>query len=126
MIKLDDKSYIVGMWFSSNKFTNNDWMGCVIKDPNREGHFKGWSRFRYGKDKKIWNSKDEKSWTAFQTDEKKTEDEAIEIFNTLQEHIKAGYPDTDKIIVKGSLEDLIKASKEHSWLNMKMVDAKND
>jgi hypothetical protein len=35
MIELDDKSYIVGMWFSSNPKTNDDWMACVIREESK-------------------------------------------------------------------------------------------
>ena len=55
MIELDDKSYIVGMWFSSNKKTNDDWMSCIVRDPKDPTRFKGWSRFRTTKDAKIWD-----------------------------------------------------------------------
>lgn len=123
MIELNDKSYIVGMWFSSNPLNNNDWMACVVKDPDNPERYKGWSRFRYVKDSKIWDSEDEKSWTTLKTTDKKTDDEIIEMFNMMQEHIKAGYPDTDKIIVKGSLKNLMELSEKHPWLNIKQVKA---
>jgi hypothetical protein len=122
-IELNDKSFIVGMWFSSNPITNNDWMACVVRDPENPGQHIGWSRFRYVKDSKIWDSEDEKSWTTLKTTDKKTDDEIIDMFNMMQEHIKGGYPDTDKIILKGGLKDLIKVSDKHSWLNMKQVKA---
>jgi hypothetical protein len=46
-IELDEKSYIVGMWFSSCSKTGNDVLMCVIAHPKKKGLFKGWSRTRY-------------------------------------------------------------------------------
>ncbi len=123
MIELDDKSYIVGMWFSSNPKTNNDWMSCIIADPNRPGFFKGWSRFRTTKDAKIWDSEDTKKWTQFASQEGHTEEFMIETMNATQQTLKVAYQVTDKIIVKGSLKDMIKLSKGKDWLNIKQVEA---
>lgn len=123
MIELDDKSYIVGMWFSHNPVTNNDWMACVIRDPENPKQWKGWSRFRTTKDAKIWNSEDEKRWTSFRSGEGQTEEHMIQTLNETQEHLKCAYGITDKIIVKGTLKKLMKLSKGHDWLNMKQVKA---
>lgn len=123
MIELDEKSYIVGMWFSSNPVTHNDWMSCIVRDPKDPTRFKGWSRFRTTKDAKIWNSEDEKKWTQFASQEGHTEQYMIDTMNATQEHLKAAYKDTDKIIVKGGLKKLMKSSEGHDWLNMKQVKA---
>ncbi len=121
MIELDDKSYIVGMWFSSNPVTNNDWMACVIADPDRPGCFKGWSRFRKTKDDKIWDSKDEKTWTQFQSAEGHDEDFMIKTMREMQQTLKGQFKDIDKIIVKGNLKKMMRLSKGHPWLNMKQA-----
>lgn len=121
MIELDDKSYIVGMWFSSNPVTNNDWMACVIADPERPGAFKGWSRFRTRKDDKIWDSEDEKRWTIIQSAEGHDEQFMIKTMREMQETLKCAFPDIDKIIVKGNLKKLMRLSDGHDWLNMKQV-----
>jgi hypothetical protein len=122
-IELDDKSYVVGMWFSSDPKTNNDWLACMIKDPNNPKKYKGWSRFRYTKDDKIFDSEDEKSWTNFESSDTNTEDEIIAIMDSMQNAIETGYPVKDKMIVKGSLKKLIELSKSKSWMNIKMVEA---
>src|SRR6202012_5090632 len=119
MIELDDKSYIVGMWFSSNPKNNNDWMACVIADPKRPGKFKGWARFRITKDARIWNNDDEKRWTTFGSQGEETEEDMIFILTEMQKKIDMEYPMMDRIIVKGGLKDLIELSDGHDWLNMK-------
>lgn len=119
MIELDENSYIVGMWFSSNPETNNDWMACVVRDPEDSRFFKGWSRFRITKDEKIWDSEDEKKWTYFKSSDTNTEDEMISILDGMQKAIQTGYPDIDKIIVKGGMKKLFELSDGHPWLNIK-------
>jgi hypothetical protein len=122
-IELNDESYIVGMWFSSCPKTHNDWMACVIADPDRPGCFKGWSRFRITKDDKIWDSEDEKKWTYFSSAPENTEEDMIAIMRGLQNSLASGYPDKDKIIVKGDMKKLFRLSKGHSWLNLKEAKA---
>lgn len=117
-IELDDKSYIVGIWFSSNPKTNSNWLGCVIKDPDNPKKYKGWSRFRYAKDRKIFDSNDEKKWNTFISAENKTENDMIEIMKGLQSSLDVFFPEKDKIIVKGNLIKLIKLSKRKKWMNM--------
>jgi predicted DsbA family dithiol-disulfide isomerase len=121
MIELDDKSYIVGIWFSSSISTNNDWMACVIRDPENPACYKGWSRFRTAKDDKIWDSEDEKRWSKFKTQEAKTEEEIIKHMNDVQQSLSAAYRNTDKILVKGNLKKMIGLSKDKDWLNIKQV-----
>lgn len=120
-IELDNNSYIVGMWFSSDPKTNNDWLACVIKDPENPLKYKGWSRFRYTKDEKIFDSEDEKSWTQFSSQEGHTEQAMIDFMEMSQKVIETGYPDKDHIIVKGNLEKLIELSKTKPWMNIKHV-----
>ena len=122
-IELDDKSYIIGMWFSSDPKTNNDWLGCVIKDPDNPLKYKGWSRFRYTKDSKIFDNDDEKSWTTFTSQEGQTEKALIDYMEAAQMVIAPGYPVKDHLMVRGTLKDLIKLSKSKDWLNMKQVKA---
>lgn len=43
----------------------------------------------------------------------------------MQQVFKCGFPDIDRIIVKGSLKDMVRLSKGKSWLNMKHVDSIN-
>lgn len=122
-IELDDKSYIVGMWFSSNPNNNDDWLGCVIHDPKKPGCFKGWSRFRYAKSGKIFDNDDEKSWTTFYSREGDTEQTMIDFMTMAQKQIEPGFPVIDNLMVRGTLKDLIKLSDTKDWLNMKRVKA---
>lgn len=118
-IELDEQSYIVGVWFSWDSFTGNNWMACVIRDPENPEKYKGWSRFRYVRDENIFESADEKSWTAFNVKDQTTEDEIIKLMDSAQTGIEPGYPDKDRIIVKGSLEKLMELSKGKEWMHMK-------
>lgn len=111
MIELNDKSYIVGMWFSSDPITNNNWLACVIKDPEQPTRYKGWSRFRYAKDDKIWGSEDEKKWTTFTSQDGVTDEDMIKYMDVAQ-NMPVAYPEKDRIIVKGGLKELIKLSKK--------------
>lgn len=119
-IQLDDKSYIVGMWFSSNPITNNDWLACIIRDPEHPNRFIGWSRFRYTKDDKIFDSEDEKIWTNFSSAEGATEQQMIAYLGIMQRGIEEGYPHMDEIIVKGDLKKLMKLAENKPWMNIKV------
>lgn len=118
-IELNDKSYIVGFWFSFNPISNNNWLACVIKDPDDPMKYKGWSRFRYVKDDKIWDGEDEKSWCTFSSKENATEDDMIEVMNSAQKEIEEGYPEKDKVIVKGDIHKMMKLSKGKEWMHIK-------
>ena len=121
-IELNEDSYIVGMWFSSNPKTNNDWMACIIRDPENPKCFKGWSRFRYTKDSKIFDSDDEKSWTYLQSGENATEEEMIASMVAAQNLIEPGYPDKDCMIVKGGMAEFFQLANGKSWMNVKQVN----
>jgi len=110
MIKINHKSYILGIWFSSHPITKDNWMGCVMKDPENDQ--------TYNLDHRFYNAKDEsKSWTnvSFKLkDEQKPKWEEI-IFNHLEEiqnRIEKGYPDKDKLIVQGNATKFLSLSKE--------------
>src|SRR6185369_1493117 len=122
-IELDDKSYILGTWFSSNFLNNNDWLGCVIKDHDNHKKYKGWSCFRYTRDNKIFDNSDEKSWTTFTSEEEKTEEDMIRFMTLAQKEIEPGFPVMDHLMVRGSLAELIELSDTKDWLNMKRVKA---
>ncbi len=118
-IQLDEESYIVGMWFSSDPFTNNDWLACVLRDTENPNRFIGWSRFRYTRDAKIFDSEDKKSWTNFSSAEGATENQMIGYLGIMQRGIQEGYPDMDEIIVKGDLKKLMELGKDKPWMNIK-------
>jgi hypothetical protein len=122
MIKLDDNSYIVGIWFSEDPETGHNWMATVIADPNKSGFFKIYSRTRYHKDNKIFDSNDEKNWINASSKEGQTEDQIINITNHLQSLLRVFYKNLDKLIVQGNLEKLIDLSFSKPWLNFKMAD----
>jgi hypothetical protein len=119
MIELNDKSYIVGIWYSSCPKTYNNWLACAIKDPENPNRYKIWSRFRYAKGDKIFDGEDEKSWTTLYTKENIQESNVIDNLNEGQLAIKEGYPEMDRIIVKGELKKLVKLSKDKEWMHMR-------
>lgn len=119
MIELNDESYIVGIWFSSDPVSNNNWMSGFIKDPDNLKRYKGWSRFRYNKDDKVFDSEDEKIWADLTAHEDQNEDDIINTMRLAQLELKSAYPDTDEIIVKGRLKKLMKLARGKSWMNMK-------
>ncbi|SRR5258706_12664186 len=118
-IELNEESYIVGMWFSSCPKTSNNWLACVIKDPDNPKQYKIWSRFRYSKGSDAWDGKDEKSWMVGHTSETTTEEDIINGLNGIQSTISPGYSDIDKIIVKGNLDKLIGLSEGKEWMNIR-------
>ncbi len=122
-IELDDNSYIVGIWFSSNPNNNNDWLGFVIHDPKKPGCFKGWLRFRYSKSGKIFDNDDEKSWTTFYSREGDTEQTMIDFMTMVQKQIEPVFPVIDHVMVRGTPKELIKLSDTKDWLNMKQMKA---
>lgn len=122
-IEINEKSYIVGIWFSSNPITENNWLAGVVRDPENPKRYKGWSRFRYVKDDKIFDSEDEKKWTDFTSQEHHTEQDMIDFMDLAQVRIEEGYPDKDKIIVKGDIKKLVELSKGKEWMNIKQVPA---
>jgi hypothetical protein len=118
-IKLDDKSYIVGLWFSHNPTTKDDWLSCVIRDPENPKRYKGWWRFRYQKDDKIFDSVDEKKWAEFYSKEDINDEEIICITEKVQKILQFQFSEIDKIIVQGNLEKFMELSKEKNWMNLK-------
>ncbi len=97
-------------------------MACVIRDPENPKCFKGWSRFRYVEDAKIFDSDDRKSWTYLRSGEDTTEEALIHSMEAAQNLIEEGYPDKDSIIVKGGMDKFFKLAKGKPWMNMKQVD----
>lgn len=130
-IELDEESYIVGIWYSRNTKNNDNWLGCIIKDPDNLELYKGWYRYRYYKDKKIFGSDDQKNWTKFILQEKnlkeypiqhERENYIINVMETLQCIIDNEYPEKDRVIVKGNIKDLIKLSKGKHWINFRELE----
>jgi hypothetical protein len=120
-IEIDKDSYIVGMWFSNDPESNNDWLGCVIRHPDNPKQFKGWSRFRYVKYTSIFDSKDEKSWTTLTSAEGATEESMIRSMESVQKLLEPGYPDKDCMMVHGSLDKFMKLAKDKPWMNIQQV-----
>lgn len=120
-IELDEKSYIIGMWFSSDPVTSNNWLACAIRDQGNPLAFKGSYRFRYVKDDKIFDGEDEKSWYSFSLPQGVTEESIIETMDLAQAEIESGYPEKDKVIVKGNLKLLMELAKDKEWMHIKMV-----
>lgn len=122
-IELDDKSYIVGMWFSSTPESNDDWLGCAIIDPENPRKFKIWTRFRKANSGEVWDNDDEKRWTIFTSAEDLPEEEVIKLMESAQQVIEEGFPDKDCLMVRGGLAKLMELSDSKHWLNMKQVKA---
>ena len=118
-IELDENIYIVGMWFSSDPISGNDWLATIIRDPDHPTRYKGSYRFRYIKDDKIFDSEDEKSWTDFTCEDNIPETQIIEGMAYLQEAISAGYPDMDKIIVQDGIDKFFELAEGKPWMNIK-------
>lgn len=116
-IEIDEKSYIVGVWFSSCPVTDNNWLACVIRDPENPDSYKGWSRFRYIKGDAIFDGEDEKSWTSFSC-EGITEEKCIANLDEIQNGIAQGYPKKDKVIVKGDCLKMMELTKDKEWMHM--------
>lgn len=121
-MKLDNKSYIVGLWFSSDPKNNNDWLGCVVRDSKNHSKYIGFSRFVYKKYNNIFNTDDEKSWTDFTSQENQSEQDMIDLMERLQLIISPGYPVKDSFIVKGTFESLVKLSGSKDWIKMEVVE----
>lgn len=119
MIEFNEQSYIIGIWYSSDPITGNNWLASAMRDPENPDCYKGSYRFRYVKDNKIFDSQDEKRWMNFKCEKNLSEDEIIEIMEKLQNEIEEGYPDKDKIIVQGDLKKLMNLSKDKNWMFMK-------
>ncbi len=115
-IELDKNSYVVGIWFSSDPDTGNDWLGCVFRDPEQPERFKFTSRFRYKKDDGIFESEDEKRWMSFISSPGISEDDAIESMTKIQNKISEGYPDIDSVIIKGGLDKFFELTKDKPWI----------
>lgn len=118
-IEFNEESYIIGLWFSTNPITGNNWLAAILRDPDNPERFKGSYRFRYIKDNKVFDSRDEKSWTDFICPEHATEEEILKFMDVAQKGIEEGYPDKDKIIVLGGVKKLMELSKDKSWMFIK-------
>ena len=117
-IEINDESYIVGIWFSSNPETGDDWLALIIRDPDNPKAYKGFSRFRYTKGKQTTGFDDEKSFTYFKSDKKHAEDDLIDLMDLSQRTIERGYPEKDKVIIKGDSNKFRELLKDKSWMNM--------
>lgn len=91
----------------------------MVRDPENPNRFMGWSRFRYVRDEKIFDSEDKKSWTNFSSSEGATENQMIAYLTIMQRGIEPGYPEMDHIIVKGDLKKLMALAKDKPWMNIK-------
>jgi len=119
MIELDDESYIVGFWFSSNPLSLDSWLACVIRDPDNPTKYKGFYRFRYKIDDKVFDSSDEKKFVDFTSEGNKTDEDMIQLFDNVQASLEFVYTEKDRIIVKGDLEKLLSLSKDKYWMHIR-------
>lgn len=119
MIEINERSYIVGCWFSENPTTGDSWLGMIIRDPENPNRYKGYSRFRYKKDPKVLKSKEEKSWCFFYLSDDYTDDKAIQFMNACQKQIDMIYSDKDSFIVKGNVDKFMEIAGDKEWLYLK-------
>lgn len=122
MIKLDENSYMVGIWFASSTKTGNDWMAYLIADPENKGLFKIYMRTRYKKDEKIFDSKDEKSWMIATSKEGDDEEFMINMLDTMHQASRMAYDELDKIIIKGDVVKMMEMAKDKDWIHLKSED----
>ena len=61
---------------------------------------------------------DEKSFTYFKSDKKHAEDDLIDLMDLSQRTIERGYPEKDKVIIKGDSNKFRELLKDKSWMNM--------
>lgn len=127
MIEFDNKTYILGFWYSNDPQTNNNWLCCIVRDDASDGDWKGWYRFRYKKDEKIFDSDDEKSWVMLngrkdKNMQKKTEDEITGFMFDMQSAILLMYSQPDYLIIKGGISDLMEKAKTKDWMNIKFIE----
>lgn len=120
-IELNEKSYIVGMWFAANEETGGDWLACVVRNPENPKTYKGWYRFRYIRDSKIFDSEDEKSWYHFETGESEDDESIIKSMDKTHLFISMKYPKKDRVIIQGDLNKLFELTKGKSWMHLKEV-----
>lgn len=125
-IELNEKSYILCIWFASCPQTENDLMITVIKDPDKEGYWKGKMRVRQKIDDNIFDSNDLKTWYSFETNVPMTEDEMIRKQHEMMESTKVLFPEIDFVIVQGGVEAFLEKAKEKPWMHMKVEDIKNE
>ena len=111
MIELNNESYIVGIWFACNEKTQDNWLGCVIRDPDNPKKYKIWDRLKF-------SNGYEKKWGSLVLE---SESMAINFMEDIQNEMRSVFPETDSIIVKGHLKKLIELSKNKQWFQMKMV-----
>ena len=131
MIEMNDNTYILGLWYSNDPRTGNNWLCFIERDDSPDGDWKGVYRFRYKRDEKIFNSKDEKSWMTIEGRKNKsipkmTEDQMIEYMDKFQLQLSGGYPDMDKMIVRDGLKDFLEKAKEKDWMNLRVEEIEKE
>lgn len=118
-MELNDNTYLIGIWFSSNPHTLDSWLCHAIKDPDNPDKYKVFYRFRYKKDDKIFNSEDEKNHYEFGFNDTQSEDYIIDFIDKIQSLIEPGYPEKDKIIIKGNVDKMFSLCKDKPWFNIR-------
>lgn len=122
MFEFTKDSYILGIWFSSNK-NNEDWM-CAVQKEKDSDTWNGKYRTRIAKDGRIFDHDDEKRWVSFKSKDK-TEEEMIRIIDDLQAAAGLVYPDKDKLMIQGDINTFMEkiTNSGKDWLHMKCVPA---
>lgn len=120
MIEFKPDSYIVGLWYSENPQTLDNWMCAVWKDKDDE-RWNVFYRMRYKKDDKIFDSKDEKSWYGFACSGKTQEYQMIKTIDDMQRiGISIMMPKHDRLLIQGGFNDFLEKGKDKKWLHLKI------
>lgn len=118
-MQLNENTYLIGIWFSSNPSTLDSWLGYAIRDPDNPDKYKIFYRFRHKKDGQIFDSQDEKYHYGFLSNDGQSEDDIINLIDQIQSSIELAYPEKDKVIIKGDVVKMFSLCKDKSWFHIK-------
>lgn len=120
-MELQEKDYILGYWFASDK-DDNCWYKMIVK---RDGQWIGSYTFRYnesGEHDDPFSGKDRKSVYSFTQKGDMTECAVIENANLMFEVIKAKFNDySDMFLVRGGIPKFFEIAKTKHYLHLKQV-----
>jgi len=108
MLEIDDKTYILGYWYTSDSVGNFVSMFCI----KQNNEWKVQITFSY-------ISTDEKKQKLFYTKGTENEKSIIESCNNVFQGLKEVYNDfNDNFLVRGDLDKFLDLAKDKSYLNI--------
>ena len=116
-MEIREDDYILGFWFAEAENGDN-WLMLLLR---RGEKYIGQYRFRYKKDDKVFDSKDEKSFYSFSAKTKDiAEGEMIKKINQIFEIVKLRYPLRAKYIeVKGDIHKFSYLGAQEDFFHIK-------